>query len=452
VKEHYLQLVQSAVFGTPWLITENGMQLVTGILISHLEGNKLSAAETQAAADSRSYGSGYDDPPEQRVGIINLHGTIMNRASSMNLSSSDADPQRFAAKLKALADNREISRIVISIDSPGGTVQGTREAADAVAYAASKKEVIAVADGMMASAAYWIGSQATRVIATPDAMVGSISVLMALKDTSAKEEKDGIKTVVLRTGEFKALGQQGEPIDQKVIDERMELLNTYHGQFIDAIVAGRKMPKEKATSLANGKVYVGASAVRAGLADDVGTLQDAISGKFSMSSSSGASRPAAAHTRPLAKGQNMDQILALLGLAADATDEQIKAGLEAHTAKLVADQRAKFLATLGLKPEATEADLNTLKAQAADGAQYRTDLLAKVSELVIAVEGNNEAGQAAAQRKTRLLATASIQDLTAEVADLQAKKDGIFPGGRLSQDPAEKPAAQPTRRKPVIYK
>lgn len=440
---NYLQHIQAAVFGTPWLITENGMQLVTSILINHLQGHKLTGQETQAAADSRSYGSDYQTPAEKRVAVINLHGTIFNRSSSMNLSSGgQADPQQFARAIRALADNPEVGRIVISVDSPGGTVAGTREAGDAVAYATKRKEVLAVADGQMCSAAYWIACQATRVIATPDSMIGSIGVIMSLKDTSAHEEQEGIRTVVLRTGEFKALGQEGEPIDQTVIDEKQALLDTYHAQFVDAVARGRGIPKEKAEKLANGKVWVGNAAVRAGLADTVGTLQDAINGKYS----------AAKTSRPQPKGQNMEHLLATLGLTADSTLEQAQAALDKHAQSLFASERTSLLAALGLKPEATQSDLATLAAQATDGQQYRMDLLAQVEALTISLEGNNEAGQVAAERRVRLLKAASIQDLRAEVADLQAKKDSAYPSGRQSKDAPEQPEIQPSSRKPVVYK
>ena len=186
-----------------------------------------------------------------------------------------------------------MSRIVLSIDSPGGSVSGTRTAADAVSHAASKKEVVAVADDMAASAAYWIGAQATTFVADPGTTVGSIGVIMALKDTSEKNAKDGVQVHVLRSGAQKALGQPGEVVTDETLAHYNEQLMTFHDQFVQVVAQGRGMPVAQVRTLATGRTWIGQAAVDVGLADHVGTVREALAGSFS---SQPAARQAAAHS------------------------------------------------------------------------------------------------------------------------------------------------------------
>lgn len=410
---------------------------------------RLTPEEAQARAASQTYGSvGTARTEGSSVALLRLHGPIMSRASDSMAISGGADPQQFAARVRVAADNPDVSRIVISIDSPGGTVSGTRVAADAVAYARTRKDVVAVADDMAASAAYWIGAQATTFVADPGATVGSIGVIMSIKDTSEKNAQDGVKLHVLRSGDQKALGQPGEVITDGTLAHYRESLMIFHDQFVEAVAQGRGMTLEQARALATGRAWIGAQAVNVGLADAVGTLQQAINGEFSRSAGP-AVRPAAlspAATVETITGGDMDpKILAMLGLSADATPEQIEAAIRDQQAKAAATERTNLLATLGLTETSDQpADLKALAAQARDGAAYREAQLDRLHALTVAVEGNDEAGVKAADDAREVYATQSIERITAQITRLEAKRDTLPAGPQSRRGPADTKAT-PTR-------
>ena len=87
-----------------------------------------------------------------------------------------------------------VKAIVLSIDSPGGTVDGTDNLANAIFAARGKKPIVALGDGTLASAAYWIASGADQIFASDNsAKIGSIGVVATHEDYSRAEENAGVK-------------------------------------------------------------------------------------------------------------------------------------------------------------------------------------------------------------------------------------------------------------------
>ena len=448
-----LEGIQAALYGVPWAITEHGMNLITGIVEAHLSGVRLTAEEKQVRAASQSYGS-VVDPAEAtatKVAVLTLHGPIMSRANDNMMLSGATDPQAFAARVKAAANNPEVARIVISVDSPGGTVSGTATAGDAVAYAATKKDVVVVADDMACSAAYWIAAQASKVVVVPGATVGSIGVVMTIKDTSAKNATEGVKLHVLRSGPLKALGQPGEEIDEKTLEHYGGQLQVFHDQFVAAVAQGRGMTPAQVQLLADGDVWIGQQAVDVGLADEVGTLEQAIRGDFSPAAVSTAQRPAARSPAPRAEttqgGDAMPpEVLAMLGLAPEASAEEVMQAIKTQRAAAAQTERTAILAQLGLKEEdGAAADFAGLAAQASDGRAHREAQLDRLHALTIRAEGNDEQGQKAADDAREVYAGQSLERIAGQITRLEARADGL-PDGSLyneGRDKHEKKAAAP---------
>ncbi|WP_229193601.1 S49 family peptidase, partial [Bradyrhizobium brasilense] len=96
-----------------------------------------------------------------------------------------------AAQVARAADDQDVAGIILDVDSPGGTVSATVEAAGAVAAASTKKPVIAVANTLAVSAAYWIASQAGELVMTPSADVGSIGAMIMHQDIPAGSTRTG---------------------------------------------------------------------------------------------------------------------------------------------------------------------------------------------------------------------------------------------------------------------
>lgn len=225
----------------------------------------------------------YDDPvkrsgtrKEGSTAIVPIRGVMAKRANLMTRMSGGTSTELLRSTFQALAEDDDVKRVVVDIDSGGGSVQGVAEAANALRELSAKKETVAVANDMMASAAYWVGSAARKVYVTPSSTVGSIGVLAMVTDQSEALEEKGIKVHVVRSAEFKALSNGSEPITKKALKEIEKGVNYYHSEFVGAISSNLNISQEQAEEMANGKVHEARQAIEAGLADDEVTLDEVL--------------------------------------------------------------------------------------------------------------------------------------------------------------------------------
>lgn len=207
------------------------------------------------------------------VALVTFHGVVISRVPAWAEGYGYVNPQRFAAEIRKLADDATVSTIVLSMDSPGGTVAGTVEAGDAVAYARTKKRVVAVTNDMAASAAYWVASQASEIVVTPTAITGSIGVISTHADYTKMMNTWGIVVTYVRSAAKKALGQPYEPFSAEAQAEWQKTVDAMYAQFIQAVARGRRKARAVvAEQWGSGEVWTGQAAVAAGLADRVGSL------------------------------------------------------------------------------------------------------------------------------------------------------------------------------------
>jgi len=208
------------------------------------------------------------------VAIIPVTGVMRKRATFFG---GAAGTVALAETVTAALEDPDVEALLLDIDSPGGTVSGTEAFSDIIYAARQQKPVVAFGNGQMCSAAYWAGSAADRVIVERTADVGSIGVLCLHADWSKFDERMGVKYTVLHAGEFKAVGSDVAPLsdrDRAVIQAE---LDTIYAIFIDTVARNRGVDAEAVRKdMADGRVFIGRTAVAAGLADAVGNFQDAM--------------------------------------------------------------------------------------------------------------------------------------------------------------------------------
>ena len=229
-----------------------------------IAGERLLAVdEERFARESRS--STVDAP--RGIAIIPLQGALSNRGGMA----------AFRASLARAVTNADVGTIVLDVDSPGGTVAGTAETAAAVSAAAGQKRVIAVADSLMASAAYWIGAQASELVVSPSSEVGSIGVLAVHMDLSKALEDFGIKTTIMRSTPFKAEGSPFEPLTEEARASIMGSVTEAHDDFVRAVATGRRVSQTKVREdFGQGRVVSAQRAVQVGMADRVATMNEVL--------------------------------------------------------------------------------------------------------------------------------------------------------------------------------
>ena len=207
------------------------------------------------------------------VALIEIIGTITKYGSSL---SANPGTLRLRKAVRAAVADRSVSAIVLKIDSPGGNVAGTDDLAREIAAAVTVKTVVAYIEDMGASGAYWLASQATRVVANATAKIGAIGVYGVLYDYSAKAEREGIAVHVIKTGEFKGVGVPGTVITKEQLAEAQRTVTSLNAVFMEAVAAGRQLSAKTVASLADGRVHIGADAAALGLIDAVETLEETL--------------------------------------------------------------------------------------------------------------------------------------------------------------------------------
>lgn len=208
------------------------------------------------------------------VATIELRGAMTKYGSSLSNAPSSVDLTR---AVRRAGRNTDVKSIVLIIDSPGGTVSGTSDLAEAVAKVTAIKPVYAYIEDMAASAAYWVASQATKVYANSSAQIGNIGTFIVLKDISKQEEDAGRKTIVVKAGEFKAVGVPGAPITEEQVADVQSLINDVNALFVGAVMHGRHFTEEQVSAVADGRIHIGANAMKIGLIDGVLDFADVMS-------------------------------------------------------------------------------------------------------------------------------------------------------------------------------
>lgn len=203
-------------------------------------------------------------PAGKSIAEIQLVGTMMKGNSSMG-GTSTVQARR---DVRQAAADAEVAAILLRIDSPGGTVSGTYDLAAEVKAANRVKPVWAAIEDMGASAAYWVASQASRIVASnPTTLVGSIGTLQVIYDESGAMAAQGVKPIVLRTGPYKGLGMD------KVTDEQVahvqDLVNNVQTSFDAAVMKGRGMTQTQLNAVRHGGVFTATAAVDNGLIDAI---------------------------------------------------------------------------------------------------------------------------------------------------------------------------------------
>jgi signal peptide peptidase SppA len=228
------------------------------------------------------------------VAIIPVIGSLVNRGSWMDALSGVTSYEKLKFLVATAAADRDVTSILLDMDSPGGEAVGAFEAGDVVAAAARVKEVVAVVNGMAASAAYAIASQATRIVTTQSGISGSIGVVMLHADYSVAIANKGIKPTLIHAGARKVDGNPYQPLTKEVRGELQAEIDRFYDLFVSSVAIGRAGMTEDAIRATEARTYIGTDAVAVGLADAVGNFESILS---ELSASAQARLPAPATAR-----------------------------------------------------------------------------------------------------------------------------------------------------------
>ena len=273
MSRHYEHVLSFAI-EHPWAMTRGMGPVVAGIIARHIAAHDTDPAEIQAALVNRK---NLPQPAKGTVALIPVYGVIAPRLNLMSDFSGGTTFEALTQQLNAAIANPDVKTIVFDVDSPGGNVAGATEFARAMLKARAQKPIIAVAQYLMASAAYWTMSCATEIVAAPSARVGAVEVYALYDDISEALAKEGIKRTLISAGKFPPEGPDGGPPSEALQAHIKALCETFYAYQVADIALGRGV-KEAAVrnGWGDGRVVNADAALALGMITKIGTLNDTL--------------------------------------------------------------------------------------------------------------------------------------------------------------------------------
>ncbi len=211
------------------------------------------------------------------VGVLPLVGPITYRPSMFSAFFGGTSLMKWERALAEMVSNPSVGAIVLDIDSPGGSVAGVAEAGERIRQANRIKPIVAVANTITASAAYWLASQSAEIVVTQSGEIGSVGVYSLHLDYSEALKQLGIKATFIFAGDHKVDGNPYEPLSDEARKEEQAGVDDYYREFVDAVAKGRNTtPTVVKRDYGQGRMLRPAQAVEAGMATRIGTIDSAI--------------------------------------------------------------------------------------------------------------------------------------------------------------------------------
>jgi len=206
-----------------------------------------------------------------RIAVLNIAGVIQE-------DNEELSPRRIAGAFEELQDHRP-QAVIVRLNTPGGTVGATQEIYESVLKfrEETKVPVVASMGDITASGGVYVAMAADKIVANPGTVTGSIGVIIQSRNLSRLLDKVGVSAEVVKSGRYKdtlsmyrGLTKSERALLQGVIDDS-------HEQFVEAIARGRKLNAKAVREFADGRVMTGRQAMKAGLVDELGGFDVAVS-------------------------------------------------------------------------------------------------------------------------------------------------------------------------------
>ena len=199
----------------------------------------------------------------EKIGIIKIEGTIVESESTIE-------------KIVKYRKNEGIKAVILRINSPGGVVAPPQEIYQEIKKTSQEKPVVVSVESIAASGGYYIACAADLIVANPGTLVGSIGVMIPIENIEDLLQKVGLKSRIIKSGKYKDIGSMTRPMTAEEEAILQELIDDTYNQFVNAVAEGRGMNREEVLKIADGRIFTGAQAIKLGLIDKLGNLQDAI--------------------------------------------------------------------------------------------------------------------------------------------------------------------------------
>jgi len=260
----------------PWMIAPEKFIEIKALYAAHMRGGKIDikSIETKMAESiDTGPGKGQYDIIDGAA-IIPVKGVISKDLSFFSFLFGGASTREIALLITDALNNREVESIILDVDSPGGTVDGTQELAEFIFDSRGQKPMVAYTDGMIASAAYYIAAAADKIYISGDMPhIGSIGVVTSHVDYSKQDEQYGIKETEIYAGKYKRIASYTLPLSKEGKEYLQSQVDYIYSIFVNDVAKYRGVDVDKVLkNMADGKIFIGRQAIDAGLVDGVATF------------------------------------------------------------------------------------------------------------------------------------------------------------------------------------
>ncbi|WP_337054090.1 S49 family peptidase [Pseudoxanthomonas sp. USHLN014] len=377
----------------PWLIQRESLETILSIAQRYGDPEALQARVGRPLDNARTI------TMRDGVAVVPITGPVFRYANLFTEISGATSTQVLATDIQAALDNPYVRGIVLDINSPGGEATGINELAKLIRAGAARKPIKAYAGGTMASAAYWLGAAADQIVIDETAVLGSIGVVMSYLDTTARDAKSDVRRVEIVSSQspdkrVDPSTDEGRAKVQAQVDALADVfvgaVARYRGTSTDAVLA----------DFGRGGVRVGADAIKAGMADRIGSLESVIAelaGSASnpkrttnMSSNKGQVTVSTTEDlrNALAAGHTAEQIAIASNDDAIATARRQgeEAGRAAATDTAIAAERTRIADIQALAREGFEAETQAAIANGDTPAAFALTLVKAAQDRGISIE------------------------------------------------------------------
>jgi len=277
------ELLIAEFLATPWAMMPERLNAVAAVL-TRWSRNEPASPETMECIATDKFARAARREQLAAAGgngiaVLPLYGVVTQRGNQVDDVSGpgSVSTQRFASILRDAIADPAVGGILIDIDSPGGSVYGVAELADEIIAARAQKPVVAIANSLAASAAYWIGASCSEMYVTPGGEVGSIGVWQAHFDYSEALARDGVKPTLISAGKYKVEGNPYAPLNSDAQSFMQSRVDDYYAAFTKAVAKGRNIPISQVRSgMGEGRVLGADAALAQNMVDGISTFGDVV--------------------------------------------------------------------------------------------------------------------------------------------------------------------------------
>ena len=265
----------SRIFGTPLLIHPRKLDVILSVL-----GPRLGVAMSDDSQQLIKHLAAQAPPANptsltSNIAVISVSGTLVRRAAAVDAASGLTSYSAISAQLAQAVRDPAVNAILLDIDSPGGEAGGAFDLADQIVAARQVKPIWAVANDDAFSAAYAIASAAARVYVTRTGGVGSVGVIALHVDQSQRDAMNGLRYTAVYAGDRKNDMSPHAPLSTDAAQALQAEVDRLYGLFVSTVAANRNLSVQDVQDTEAG-LYFAQDAIDVGLADVVGTLDDAL--------------------------------------------------------------------------------------------------------------------------------------------------------------------------------